>query len=137
MIFTVPVSNDVFSLELNAANPPSKSFKLDPETGSVTRRIDGMEAVKQAVFKILNTERYLYPIYSWDYGVELSDLFGEPYDYVCAESERRICEALEVDDRINSVGEFNFSRGKKGSVIVSFTVHSIYGGFDDHLEVKL
>lgn len=133
----IPVSNSVFSLDLNAASPPSKSFKLDSANDSITRKIDGIEAVRQAVFKILNTERYLYPIYSWDYGVELSDLFGEPYDYVCAELERRICEALECDDRINSVDEFNFLHEKNGVVSVSFSVHSIFGSFDDHLEVNI
>lgn len=133
----IPVSKGVFSLELNAANPPSKSFKLDSETDSINKKIDGIEAVKQAVFKILSTERYLYPIYSWDYGVELSDLFGEPYDYVCAELERRICEALECDDRINSVDDFSFSHGKNGAVNVSFSVHSVFGSFDDDLEVKV
>lgn len=133
----IPVSNSVFNLDLNAANQPSKSFKLDPDTDSITKKIDGVEAVKQAVFKILNTERFLYPIYSWDYGIELADLFGEPFDYVCAELERRIREALECDDRINSVDNFIFSQGKKGVVNVSFLVHSIYGSFDDFLEVKI
>lgn len=133
----IPVSSGVFAAAPNTANPPSKSFKLDHETDSITQRIDGLEAVKQAVFKILNTERYLYPVYSWDYGVELADLFGEPYDYVCAELERRIREALECDDRINSVDDFVFSREKKGVVSVSFSVHSIFGGFADHLEVSV
>lgn len=36
--------------------------------------MDGMEAVKQAVYKILQTERYKYVIYDWNYGVELEDL---------------------------------------------------------------
>lgn len=133
----IPVSNSVFNLDLNAVNQPSKSFKLDSDSNSITKKIDGVEAVKQAVYKILNTERFLYPIYSWDYGIELADLFGEPFDYVCAELERRICEALECDDRINSVDSFNFTQMKKGTVNVSFLVHSVCGSFDDFLEVKI
>lgn len=136
----VPASKSIFSLEINAADQPSESFKLDSENGSIVKRIDGIEAVRQAVFKILNTERYLYPVYSWDYGVELADLFGEPYDYVCAELERRIREALECDDRINSVDEFVFSRvdsGNSGAVNVTFSVHTVFGSFDDKLEVNI
>lgn len=130
----IPVGSEVFGVDLNIGSSPSESFKLDSRTDSVTKRIDGIEAVKQAVFKALNTERYRYPIYSWDYGVELADLFGEPFDYVCAELERRICDALECDDRINSVDGFTFSRGKNGVVCAAFTVNSIFGSFDEALE---
>ena len=45
-------------------------------------------AVKQAVYKIIMTERYQYIMYSWNYGVELLDLFGEPVTYVCPELKR-------------------------------------------------
>ena len=32
---------------------------------------DDYEAMKQAIFKIINTERYRYLIYDWNYGIEL------------------------------------------------------------------
>ena len=47
-------------------------------------------------------------MYSWDYGVELADLFGEPVSYVCPELERRITEALLQDGRIEGVDGFSF-----------------------------
>lgn len=53
-------------------------------------KTDGTEAVKQAVLKILNTERYGYEIYTWDYGVELQDLYGQPMPYVLSELEDRL-----------------------------------------------
>ena len=51
---------------------------------------DDIEAMKQAIFKIINTERYKYLIYDWNYGIELNDLIGKPIPYVYAEIERRI-----------------------------------------------
>ena len=39
---------------------------------------DKREALRQAVYLILNVERYAYPIYSRNYGSELVDLIGQP-----------------------------------------------------------
>ena len=91
---------------------------------------DELEAMKQVVFKILNTERYQYIIYSWNYGIELLDLYGEPVTYVCPELERRITEALVQDDRIESVDSFVFDVLEKRTVKVTFTVHTIFGGIE-------
>ena len=55
---------------------------------------DGLEAIKQAVYLILNVERYRYVIYSSNYGVEFDDLLGKPVPYVMPELKRRIEEAL-------------------------------------------
>ena len=74
----------------------------------------------------LHTDRYRHVIYSWQYGVELDDLFGQPKDYVCAELRRRITEALTQDGRIQAVRDFEFTTsGRK--IGVSFTVNTIYG----------
>ena len=51
---------------------------------------DGLDAMKQTIYMILNTERYQYIIYSWNYGIELIDLFGEPITYVCPELEEEL-----------------------------------------------
>ena len=85
------------------------------------------EAVRQAVYCILNTERYEYLIYPWEYGVELESLFGEPLSYVLPELKRRIEDALTQDDRIVGVGDFVFDTSQKGAVNAIFTIETIYG----------
>ena len=77
------------------------SYTLGLRTGSerVLGRVDGLEAMKQAVYLILSVERYDYLIHSWNYGVELQDLYGMPTSYCIPEIERRIREALLQDDR--------------------------------------
>jgi hypothetical protein len=65
-------------------------------------------------------------IYSWNYGIELEDLIGQPIPYIYAETQRRIIEALMADDRITSVSDFEFSH-MGGDVAVHFTVVTIYG----------
>lgn len=85
----------------------SRTYSLD---GGM---IDGLAAIKQAIFKILNTERYEYVLYSWDYGIETMDLYGNDPDFVEIEIKRRITEALMQDDRIESVDEFDIVKNKE------------------------
>lgn len=117
---------------------PSKTYvmNIDGEriTGTMT---DNIEAVKQAIYKILNTERYQYPIYSWNYGVELADLFGKPIAYVLPEIPRRIKEALVADDRIIDATAFELSHDKRGNVLAKFKVITIFGNFDAGKEVRI
>lgn len=87
---------------------------------------DDIEAMKQAIFKIINTERYKYLIYDWNYGIELNDLIGKPIPYVYSEIERRIKEALLADNRIKEVTDFRFSNNG-GDVLCLFTANTIYG----------
>lgn len=122
----IPSTVGLINQDFETMEPSSKTYKMN-EDNSVQGYTDKLNAVKQAVFKILNTERYKYIMYSWNYGVELEDLFGEPISYVCPELERRITEALSWDSRIDSVSDFAFDLSKKGTVQVSFIVHTVYG----------
>lgn len=124
-------------LELEIEDEPSLNYKMNFETERVIGTCDELEAMKQVVFKILNTERYKYIIYSWDYGIELEDLFGMPVSYVCAELTDRIKEALTQDDRINDVSDFSFDFPKKSVIHVSFTVETIFGNIEAEREVTI
>ena len=127
----IPNMNDLLTIDLEVETQPSKNYKMHIQDDVINGTCDGLDAVKQVIYKILNTERYQYPIYSWDYGVELSDLMGEPVSYVCAEIERRITEALIQDDRIESVSDFEFDISKKHEVVCTFVVHTIFGNVEN------
>lgn len=126
----IPSTNTILSQDLEVETLPSKNYKMQIEHDVINGFCDELEAMKQVVFKILNTERYQYIIYSWNYGIELLDLYGEPVTYVCPELERRITEALVQDDRIDSVDSFVFDITEKRTVKVTFTVHTIFGGIE-------
>lgn len=115
---------------------PSYTHKLNYEKETVSGFIDGLKAVKQAIYKILNTERYRHVIYSWNYGVELEDLFGMPKPYAYPEMERRITEALLQDDRVTAVDGFSFT-SQKGSVTAAFTVHTVFGELETERTVNI
>lgn len=115
------------SQDFKMEEQPTKTYKLDHVNETARGYTDSIDAVEQAIYKILSTERYQYIMYSWNYGVELLDLYGEPVSYVCPELERRITEALKWDRRIVSVDHFEFDTTKKREVRVTFTAHTVFG----------
>ena len=122
-------------LQINESTEPSNTFFIDFEKGRISGFIDEKEAVKQAIMLILNTERYKFLIYSWNYGAELEELIGTHPDIVEDEAERLISEALLQDDRITAVYDFEFSRNRD-TLLVNFKVDSIYGDIDIETEVR-
>lgn len=133
----IPSGNSLLTVDLEVKSQPSKQHKMILDKDRITGICDKLEAVKQTVFKILSTERYEYIIYSWNYGIELKDLFGQPIMYVCPEIERRIREALLQDDRITAVDSFEFNFPKKGVVSVKFTVHTPFGNLEEETVVNV
>ena len=112
---------------------PSNTYQLHYDKNRIIGMTDEMEAMKQAIYKMLSTERYEFAIYS-DYGVELSDLIGKERSFVVPEIERRITDALLEDTRILSVGNFEFEFNKS-KYLVTFEVGTIYGEIEIESEV--
>lgn len=125
------------SSNIEITEQPTLTHRMDREKEYIKGKTDEIEAMKQAVYKILMTERYSSIIYSGNYGIELADLFGQPVSYVCPELERRITEALLWDKRIESVTDFQFDLSKKGIVSVRFIVHTIFGDFETARSVNI
>ena len=111
---------------LGSRQETSDSYRMQINNERIKGTVSEREAVAQACYKAINTERYRYVIYSWNYGIELKDLFGKPIPYVFAVLPDRIRE----DDRVESVDSFQLSHDNKGSVLCKFTVHSIFGDID-------
>ena len=132
----IPSTNTILSTKLEVKTQPSKNYKMYLERDIINGYCDGLEAMQQVIYKILNSERYQYLIYSWNYGIELLDLYGKAVTYVCPEAQRRITEALVQDDRIKSVDNFEFDTSEKGIVKVTFTVHTIFGNVESEKVVN-
>lgn len=114
---------------------PSKTFRL-AENGHIEGFVDGREAVAQAVKLMLSTERFAYPIFSPDYGVEREDLIGARREFVVGDIERRIAETLAEDDRITGIKDFELTFcGETANV--SFTAVTIFGNISVERGVEL
>ena len=133
----IPSTVGFLDQDFEIEEQPSQTYRMDLKGESVRGMCDELEAMRQTVFRILQTERYQYIIYPWYYGIETLDLYAEPVTYVCPELERRITEALTVDTRITSVTDFQHDLSKKGVIHTTFTVHTTYGEMKAEKEVKI
>ncbi|WP_051824112.1 DUF2634 domain-containing protein [Clostridium sulfidigenes] len=117
---------------------PGKSFLFDFKIGDFILRdgklieIEGIEALKVWIEKILKTEKFKFKIYETgeidEYGITLLELInsGHQQIYIQAEIQRTVTETLEKNVEIINVDEFSFSRDKR-TLVVNFTVNSVYG----------
>lgn len=132
----IPQNGDDLRQDFVFTTLPGRTLKMNHDYHTINGTIDQLQAVEQAVFLILTTERYQWLIFSWNYGVELQNLIGKDPEYCIPEIERRIREALLQDDRITAVENFQFELNKK-KVLTTFTAISIYGGITTTLEVDI
>ena len=133
----IPSASGFLKHDFEVKEQPSRVYKMDLQGTSVRGFCDEMAAMKQMVYRILNTERYKYIIYSWNYGIEIIDLYGKPITYVCPELERRIREALIVDTRVTDVSDFQHDTTQKGIVHTKFVVHTIFGDIEADKRVNI
>ena len=103
----------------------SKTYRV--LNGRVIGWIDNKQALRQAVEKLLHTERFMYEIYTDEYGIELQSLIGASFELVEAEIGRVIKEALLADDRIVSVENIQATKLDSTSLLITFSVESIFG----------
>ncbi|NOU68394.1 DUF2634 domain-containing protein [Paenibacillus sp. LMG 31461] len=112
----------------------SKTYRIDHENKRIVGIVDGIEAVKQAVYKIMQTERFEHLVYGPDYGGEYKSLIGKRESYVRSEIWRRIEESLLQDDRITAIEDMKITV-TGDSALAEFTVVSKYGRFQSTKEV--
>lgn len=134
----LPDSSNMAVMGEDLPEMPNKTYYMDMEKKRIRGGLtNDLEAVKQAVYLILRTERYDYLIFGRNYGVELKELFGREKNYVLPMLVKNISEALMVDDRIIEVKDFSFDVKSRGVYSVSFTVVSKYGEFSEGVDINV
>ena len=92
--------------------------------------------MKQAIYCILNTERFEHLIYSWDLWYRIKHLIGENTTFAIPELERVITEALMQDTRISEVNNFTFEV-KENTITAKFTVITTVGEIETEKVVSI
>lgn len=112
---------------------PTLTFKV--EHGRIRRKTDELEAMVQAVDKILQTDRFVYPIYDEQYGNDLLELIGKDVDYAKSEVKRMVTEALTADDRILEVRIESIEPTYRDALTVKGSCSTVYGSVPIESEV--
>ena len=115
---------------------PSRTWRINKETQRIQGDCDGWQAVRQAVEIILNVERFRWQIYRPYSGMQWEGLIGQDPGYVAAELQRRIREALMMDDRVRGISDFTYTM-EGDRLTASLTVNTVYGDYETSVEVTL
>lgn len=132
----LPTSSINITGGVNFQNQPSLSWYINKETNRIEGTVDGQAAVRQAVEIILNVERFRWQIYRPYSGMEWEGLIGQDPGYVGAELQRRVIDALTVDDRVTGISDYDYTVDG-ASLSAVFTVNTVYGSIAESLEVPL
>lgn len=121
----IPSTNNVTSIQ--EVEYPTRTYKLDITNKRISGYVDELEAMKQAIYKSILTQRYSKIIYD-EYGTDIETLIGQDPDFVLNTIEDRIEDSLLSDTRITSIDNFVGREGDaEDAFTVSFTAQTIYG----------
>lgn len=125
--YTSDIHTDLPLLREYAYDFKTNDFIIDPSTNDI-KVVTGMKALEVWIYKAILTDRFEYPIYSWDYGTELTDLIGQKFSKGLTESEafRFIKEALMINPYINDVNNLGIVFDGD-TVTIKISVTSVYG----------
>ena len=123
---------DEQEMDFDLKSEPSFTYAMKIPGDEVTEsrfigKVDDVNAMQQAIMKILSTERYENEIYSWNFGIETRDLYGMDVLFVMSEIKTRIGDAITADDRFESVDDFVVEKVGKCIVHCTFTVTTTDG----------
>lgn len=112
-----------------AAELPSKTYKLDLDKGRIIGYVDGQAAVRQAIRKAIITPRFKCLIYDHQYGSEIEEAIIQKdatESYTRAVIPGFIRDALLPDTRVTGVSNFTFDF-KNDEAYIAFDADTIFG----------
>lgn len=132
----LPVSPLPLTGSVEIVRQPSLSWYINKDTNRIEGTVDGLAAVRQAVEIILNAQRFCWQIYQPYSGMDWEGLIGQDAGYVGAELQRRLIDALTVDDRVTGISNYNYT-AEGDTLTATFVVNTVFGSFDESAEVML
>lgn len=133
---TLPEGSGINVQNVEFASQPDLTWWRDPDTNRITGTADGYKAVAQAVEVMLMVERFRWQIYKPFFGMQWEGLIGSSPGYVAAELQRRIREAVTIDDRVTGISGFRYTLSGD-TMTAQVTVNTVYGPVNQTVEVTL
>lgn len=125
----------VVNLDNEENQNPTLTFQI--ANGRIRNKFDGLGAMVQAVDKILKTERFVFPIYTDQYGNDLNDLLGKDLGYARVEAERMVREALLADERVIKVDITSINETSPNTLTLAGECQTSYGNIPIESEVSI
>ena len=122
--------------QVEITSQPGRTWYIDKSTNRIRGECDNWLAVRQAVEIILNVQRFRWQIYTPYSGMDWRNLIGNDPGYVAAELQRRVREALLMDDRVLDIRDYQYTI-EDDMLTASFTVVTVYGDIPQTVEVTL
>ena len=129
--------DDELIIEEEETRSEPTDYEIDFTTGELTGKIiTGLAAVIQWIRLALETERYFYNQFSWEYGSEIKTLIGQSFseEYITSEVQRMVTDALSTSEDIDSISSLEVAMNGD-SLRVDFTVNTPYGSGEVNLNV--
>ena len=115
-------------MTLESTGTIPREYGIDFAKGQLTGKIvEGKEAIKIWIWNCLQTQRFRYPIYSWDYGADMEQYIGRAVskEFLQTDCENEIRSALLVNPYISDITDFEVDR--KDQMFVSFRAVTKFG----------
>lgn len=127
------IDPEALAASQDSALPMFREYAYDYENNRLLLRdgqtylVEGNEALRIWIFKVLETERFRYAAYDSNYGNETDTLIGKVNSSVILpELKRFIIEALMVNPYIEELSNFQFEQSGSG-VRADFDCATVYG----------
>lgn len=125
-------------LDLLKDDYPTETFKINFETNQIEGKCNSLEAMKQAFYLQLNTQRYANKAFSNNFGMEWQDLIGNTEDFIVSEIVKRLKDMILGDKRYTDVSLDSDSPFEINGdlIIINIIVTTIYGEFTAEIGVN-
>ncbi len=123
-VIEIPVSTNARPKSI-----PTLTYAMDFSTMSIDGKADGIASLRQLIYKILLTERFAHIIYDDQFGCEIRSVVyarNVGSDFIDAELERVVRDALLSDERILSLKDFSYTVSHD-EIYFKMTVETIFG----------
>ena len=135
-IITSRTNNNILPI-LSISLYSTKLYSSIEDVDRIIGYTDELNALKQAIYHIIMTERYAYLIYDNNYGIELNQYIGKGIEYLQATIQGTLEEALTNDLRINGVEITEINPISNDVAEIKFNVDSIYGDLQMEVNVNV
>lgn len=131
----IPQISGGITQQIEIVPHPNRTFQFTED--KTAGFVDNIEAVKQAIYHILMTERYAYEIFDNNYGVQLQQYIGQPFSFLQATIENTLRDALIQDDRITNVIVTDITKSDISAALVEFTAITNVGTIETEVTINV